>query len=139
MNDPEQFAELAELPIPNMLSTKAFDVKLARNENLLMAADKAVQANSYDDHTIHLREHNNYRKSADFQALDQEERQKFEFHVQQHTDMELETLKKDAEKARLMQEALGQQPPGPPPTDPNAGGMQPGADATVAEGETVVQ
>ncbi len=139
LNDPEDFAKLADIPIPNMLSVKRYDVKLARNENLKIAEGQAVQANSWDDHTIHLREHNNYRKTAEFATLDEDEKQKFEFHCSQHEDMELEKLKKDAEKMRLMMEAQGQAPPGPPPGDPNAGGGAPGSQAISAEGEMVVE
>jgi hypothetical protein len=139
LNDPEDFAKLADIPIPNMLSVKRYDVKLARNENLKLAGGTVVQANGWDDHTIHIREHNSYRKTAEFATLDENARQKFEFHVSQHEDLELDKLKRDAEKMRLMMEAQGQAPPGAPPGDPNAGGLAPGADAIAAEGELPVE
>ena len=119
LRDPEAFAQLADIPIPSVISTKAFDVKLARNENLILAAGKAVQANSWDDHTIHIREHNSYRKTAEFAALGEEATQRFEFHVQQHKALELKQLQEDAQKTALVQQAIG-----PPPSQGGGAGPQ---------------
>jgi hypothetical protein len=112
LRDPEAFAELADIPTPQIITTKAYDVRLARNENLTMADGTAVQANSWDDHTIHLREHNNFRKTAAYQELDEKEQASFEFHCSEHTKFELKKLQDDAQKAQLVQQALGTPPPG---------------------------
>jgi hypothetical protein len=122
LRDPEAFAELADIPTPQIITTKAYDVRLARNENLTMADGTAVQANSWDDHTIHLREHNNFRKTSDFHSLPADAKTRFEFHCQQHEKLELDALQKDAQKAQLLAQANGQVPPTPPGGDSGGDG-----------------
>ena len=121
IRDAEQFAELADIPTSTVLSTKAYDVQEARNENLQMAKGDAVDANSWDDHTIHLREHNNFRKTAEFKASSNKTKQVFEFHCQRHEKLEMAQLQKDAEKALLIAQTTGQAPP--PMAEPEPGGV----------------
>jgi hypothetical protein len=93
-------------------------VLLARNENLVIAQGDALQANSWDDHTIHLREHNNYRKTSEFAKADGEVKQKFEFHCQQHEKLEGQQLEREAQRAQKLQASLGPPPSGPQPSSP---------------------
>jgi hypothetical protein len=111
LRDPEAFAQLADIPVPQIITTKAWDVKLARNENITLSKGQAITANSWDDHTIHLREHNNYRKSAEFQALPVIVKMKFEHHCSEHQTMETAQLQRDAQNAQAMQASIGP-PPG---------------------------
>jgi hypothetical protein len=73
---------------------------------------------------IHLREHNNYRKTHDYLTLDTDAKTKFEFHCTKHEALQLEQVQK---QAALMAAAQGAQPgqPGQPgPGQP--GGPQQG-------------
>lgn len=123
IQDPEIFAQLMDVPIDTLSPQRAYDIRLARNENLEIASEEngvAVVPNSWDAHDVHIREHNNYRKTAEFRKLSTECKQKFEFHVQQHEALELKELEKQALKQQLLQGAV---PPGAEEDqDPNAGG-----------------
>lgn len=46
-----------------------------------------VPVNKWDNHEIHIEEHNNYRKSAAYDALDDVQKNLFEEHVNQHVEM----------------------------------------------------
>lgn len=110
ITEPEIMSELMEIPVGTIAPQRAFDIKLARNENLVMAsgadeetgAGTAIKPNSWDAHDVHIREHNNFRKTAEFEALDSEIKTKFEMHVQTHQQMELEKLMQDAKKQAIM-------------------------------------
>ena len=118
ISDPEIFAQIVDIPVETVSPQRAYDIRLARNENLVIAGGTgedekpgtAITPNSWDAHSVHIREHNNYRKTAEFAALDGEIKRKFEYHVQSHETMELEQLAKDAEKQAILQGAAGQQP-----------------------------
>ncbi len=120
ITDPELMAELMEVPFPSFAQPKALDMRLARNENLEMSKDVAVSANSWDDHDIHLREHNDYRKTDEYRNLPEDVRRKYEFHTQQHETMQEDHISRQARLALLMQ---GQQPGAPQP------GQDPAADS----------
>lgn len=129
IRDPEVMADLMDIPVGRLTPQKAYDVRTARNENLAMAQQtdvegnpgQAIKPNSWDDHAIHIREHNNYRKTSEYENLDDEIKRKFEFHVDSHEQMEMEELQKQAQKAQLMMAAQGGMPTGPGgPTDPMA-------------------
>lgn len=122
IRDPELMAELMEVPFPSFVAPKALDMKLARNENLEMAKGVAIVPNSWDDHNIHLREHNNYRKTQEFLTAQVDVKQKFEMHAQTHQEM----LSKEIQAQMALQQAIGggqgnggpqPQPPSPPAPD----------------------
>jgi hypothetical protein len=114
ITDPNQLLELMEVPTGNVLQYQAVSIRLARNENLTMAANEAVVANSWDDHALHIREHNAYRQTHEFEALDPEAKEKFEFHVTMHKKLQMAFV---AEQAQLQMIAQGQPgaPAGPVP------------------------
>lgn len=105
ITDPETMADLMEVPVPSFISQKAPDIRLARNENYDMAKGTAITPNSWDDHEIHIREHNNYRKTQEFLTKSNETKQKFEYHVQKHEDLQIDQLQKAVQKQVLMQQA----------------------------------
>lgn len=125
IKDPEIFADIIEVPVETISPQRAFDMRLARNENLVIAAGSdgtAVTPNSWDEHQIHIREHNNYRKTAEYQTKSNEIKKKFEFHVQMHEELLIKHLEKEAKKALVAQGAT-LQPPGngaPQPAQPGA-------------------
>lgn len=124
ITDPETLAELLEVPVPTLVSNKAFDIRLARNENYEMhSKSTAITPNSWDDHEVHIREHNNYRKTQEFLTLSDDQKQKFEYHVSTHETLQTEQLVKMARNQAAMQMAMqgpeeqpgqAQTPPGEP-------------------------
>jgi hypothetical protein len=74
-----------------------------------MAQGTAIVPNSWDDHAIHLREHNNYRKTHEYLLLDTDAKTKFEFHCTTHETLQIEQVQK---QAQLMAVAQGMQPGG---------------------------
>jgi hypothetical protein len=105
IQDPELMSELLDVPVGRIVPDKAFDIRLARNENLQMAEDKALTPNSWDEHEIHIREHNNYRKTSEYAEKSGEVKKKFEFHVEQHEVLQLQQFAKEAQKMQAAQAA----------------------------------
>lgn len=61
------------------------DARHAQRENLrLSQGDSSVTVNTWDDHYVHVIEHNNERKRQKFEALPDDVKQLFEAHVTQH-------------------------------------------------------
>lgn len=118
IQQPEVAVSLLEIPIPTVLTHRVADIRKARNENLEMARDVAVTPNSWDDHDIHIREHDTYRKTAEFMGLPADVQSKFEFHVQKHKELRVQKLVEMSQEQVLMAQAT--QPP-PAPTDAPAG------------------
>lgn len=124
IQDPEVMADLMDLPTASLSPNRVFDVRLARNENMLMAADEgvdgepgtAITPNSWDAHDIHLREHNNFRKTQDYIQLPGEAKKKIEFHCQMHEELWLQELQKQAMRMAIAQGAQ----PGSAATGPEA-------------------
>jgi hypothetical protein len=115
IRDPEIVAEMLEVPLGTISPQRDFDIRLARNENIVLCDDKAITPNSWDAHDIHLREHNNYRKTAEFLGQKESIKNKFEFHCTEHEKLQLKQANKDALLAAVAQgAALGG---GQPPTD----------------------
>lgn len=105
-DDPQRFLNLLDIGGNLPLNAKAQDVRLARNENYRMAHKEAITANSWDDHEIHLREHNTYRKSYEFETLPTRAKIIFEFHCQAHERLEIQQLNKLAIKQAVAQGAM---------------------------------
>lgn len=110
--DQETIAELLETPLSNTNRSNSDDLMLSRNENLDLAADKAIEPGSWDDHETHIREHNKFRKSIEYIASSKDVKQKFEHHVQRHKALQKEQI---AQQAELQMIAQGGQPPQPQP------------------------
>lgn len=119
LTDPEIMAELLEIPVGTLTPTRAHDIRLARNENYVMAGGEAVVPNSWDDHEIHLREHNNFRKTSEFLQINTEDKSKYEFHCETHEKLWNSELMKQVERQQIV--AMAGAPPGEPlPGDPAA-------------------
>lgn len=102
VQDPETVAELLDIPVGTISPSKSHDIRLARNENLTIAKGEAVKPNSWDDHAIHLREHNNYRKTTEYLQASEDVKQKFEYHCQTHEELEMAALERQAMKAQYL-------------------------------------
>jgi hypothetical protein len=88
----EQMAELLDVPISSIAPDNAYDIRLARNENYTMEAGVPITPNSWDNHDIHRREHNNYRKTHEYALLPTKTKAMFEYHVQLHDQLEMTQL-----------------------------------------------
>lgn len=142
IRDPAMMRELLQITHRSFDIPGAQDLRLARNENLEMSQGVPVQANSWDDHELHLREHNNYRKTAEFRGLEQQRREMFEFHCQQHETLWEQELAVQARRAQLQAAAGivpgggGEKTPVVPtaPPAPTSGGSSP-ADQQQTDGQ----
>jgi hypothetical protein len=116
IKDPDLMAELMDVPIPSFTNARANDMRKARAENILMADGKAVVPGSWENHAIHIREHNEYRKTFEFDALGIDAKRRFEFHVERHKALQIQAA---LELATLQRAAQGIPPgagaPGGPP------------------------
>jgi hypothetical protein len=90
-----------KVPIASVSPDNARDIRLARNESFTIAEGVPTQANSWDNHDIHIREHNNYRKTVEFQRLPMQTKQMFEFHVQQHKQLRIQMLGEELQSQEL--------------------------------------
>lgn len=124
IQDPEVLAEMLEIPLGTITPQREFDIRLARNENLTLASGEAIKPNSWDAHEIHLREHNNYRKTQEFLASTNDIKTKFEMHCETHESLQLVEAAKQAKLGAVL---AGQAPPGPeaPPGPPEPSGAAP--------------
>lgn len=145
IQDRELMAELLDLPISSVSPDNEFDIRLARNENLEIASGIKVVPNSWDNHDIHRREHNNYRKTMDYKMLPDEAKQVFEMHCELHDELQIQQLGKMLQ-IQSMSAAVAQgagfqspQPPGPLNGSPGASpvpGQGPPAHPVPGQGPT---
>lgn len=134
IKDPDLIAELLEVPIPSFTNARANDMRMARTENILMSEGTPVVPGSWENHAIHIREHNEFRKTMEFHALTEKAKSVFEFHVQRHKKLQIAAA---LETAMLMRAAQGIDPNAPQPVQPQGAPGQaapaaPGADSGVA-------
>jgi hypothetical protein len=101
VQDRELMAELLEMPVSSVSPSNAFDIRLARNENYTMAEGTPITPNSWDNHDIHRREHNNYRKTQEYLELPTKTKSMFEFHCQMHDQLQIQQLGKQLQIQQL--------------------------------------
>lgn len=132
----EDLTRLAESPGEReIIAAVRPDVDRARRENHAMYEGKVCFPENWDDHTIHRNEHNAFRKTARYEAMDAERKSLFAAHVQAHETLAHE----EAGQQTVRNQLLGPAAPGVPtvagsealPTDPNA--PPPPAEQTVMD------
>jgi hypothetical protein len=130
----DQFATLADLPDQHsMVEAVAPDVAKARWENHELALGRVTVPDSFDDHYVHIQQHNNFRKSPKYRLLDQAQRDVCDLHVQAHETLSAEAMgrmqSKMAVSPNLAQAADANGSPVsselPPPPLPGVDGGQP--------------
>ena len=72
------------------------DIAKARREHLLAGAGEPTIPAVFDDHTVHLAEHNHFRKSATYEMLDDADRSLFDKHCLAHEALAAEGAAKTA-------------------------------------------
>ena len=84
----DQFMAVAELADADQILEKVDpDTAKARRENHLFASGRGTFAADFDDHEIHIREHNIYRKSQRYEMSTDEEKEVCDLHIQEHSTM----------------------------------------------------
>lgn len=130
ISDPHTMAELMDVPISTVAPDQAYDIRQQRNENLTMAQGIFVMPHSWENHEIHLRELNNYRKTPEYAKASPKVKAMMEAHAQFHDKMLIQQLGKQLQKQQLAaavaQGAGFQMPAGAPPGG-GAPGVPPGA------------
>lgn len=81
----EEWSRVSEMPDERqVIEAIRPDVARARRENTSMAQGKVRFPEEWDDHQIHVNEHNVYRKSDRYEGLDHEVKEIFAAHIQAH-------------------------------------------------------
>jgi len=124
LEDPKQVLELLNLaPESPDLLPEAQDKAQAYRENKLMSGvldgePRPVEAYQWNNHAVHMFEHRRYMNSDEYATLNPDIQRYFEFHLEQHEQMNIIEAQKSAE---VQMAAQGQ----PPPPPPDMGGGQP--------------
>lgn len=100
-----------------LFSEVQLDIKRAKSENRRMAQDMPMEPYPWDDHILHITEHNNYRKRRDFEQLSERSWQMFDEHVKKHEALLVMEEQKKAIMAMEIQSVLPPQPPGEKPPE----------------------
>lgn len=90
-----EFAAIAELPGQHdILKVVAPDIHRAQTENAGFAVGRQSIPEPWDDHNAHIHEHNKFRKSMEYQLLDEEDQLMIQTHIDAHTTLAAEDLAK---------------------------------------------
>ena len=85
------FATLAEMPgRSDILSALSPDTQRARRENAGFAASAQQIPVPWDDHQLHINEHNKFRKTVQYEMLSAKDREAIEDHIQAHVTLAAE-------------------------------------------------
>lgn len=77
-----KYLEMAETT--RLYEEMQLDSRQAQRENLRMKLQEDVPVNEWDNHELHIMEHDNYRKRQEFERLPDEIKEIFQNHVSQH-------------------------------------------------------
>lgn len=138
----EQMSRVAELPGErDLIAAVHPDVDRARRENAEMAAGRVRFPESYDDHAMHIREHNHFRKTARYESLPVIVRDFISDHIQAHETLAAEEAAKQQARAEVGGPALAASPAADGseavPVDPSLGLALPGGDVPPLDEQTL--
>ncbi|HEX7073349.1 MAG TPA: hypothetical protein VF226_04855 [Hyphomicrobiaceae bacterium] len=102
---------------------ETLDEQRAELENKRMAAGIGQLPNHWENHQVHIREHNRFRKTDDFERLDPLTKQLFEIHVRQHEMLAMQLAQQDLQRAAVIQGAVQQPGAVSLPPEAQAGGV----------------
>jgi len=86
--DPRLFLRMLDLPgVDFLLEHFDLDVKHAQRELTRLLQGEQVPVNSFDNHPIHVEEHNRFRKTREYEELPDEIRVLIDTHVRTHEEM----------------------------------------------------
>ena len=130
---PTTFMAIAELPgQTDLVAAVSIDVDRARRENQQLLLGRQCVPREFDDHQLHISEHNKARKTPDYELMSPEDQEAFDDHIEAHYTLAAEEMGRQR-AAGAIDPALAQLP-GPteaPLVDPVAalgqGGPSPAA------------
>lgn len=108
-------------------------VAKARRENAQLALGEVCVPADFDNHQLHIEEHNDFRLSARYERLDEQARHLVDLHVQAHSTLAAEEAARQIAKLSqpgLAQAAQAGQAPGSGMLEQMLGGMDPQAAGT---------
>lgn len=118
ITDPRMLLRLLQFPgADTMIEALNVDARQAQTENDLLATGEIVQVHTWDNHAVHIPEHNDYRKGEDYRKLERavaagdQQAVKTKAAIDAHVDLHVQM-----QAAQQMQQAPAQgtpQPPGP--------------------------
>lgn len=118
----------------------------ARRENHAMSIGETMIPAAFDNHSIHIEEHNRFRSTADYERLDDRDRNIVDLHVQAHSTLAAEEMGDQALKAQFAPQlgmaAQAGQPPGsemPGPPGQSQANNAPGELGTAGSGGSPVE
>lgn len=86
--DPRVLVKFLEMPGSDfIMDALTIDAAQAQRENGWMWEGEHVEVHDFDNHGVHITEHNNFRKTRDYEKLKPEERAIFDAHVHAHQDV----------------------------------------------------
>jgi hypothetical protein len=89
------YAKYAELPNRrDIIQRMAPNVAKASREHARMAKGEAAQVAVFDDHGVHITEHNNFRLTLAYEQMSVEEQNKVDIHIQAHETLAAEAAAK---------------------------------------------
>lgn len=122
--NPSEFLKILELRgIDKAIDDYKADIHQAQRENIKMAHGQPVQVNDFDEHQLHLQEHNRYRKTEEYEMLDPQIQALFVNHCMMHQ----QAIQVNMSYAARANALMGQQAPSPgvnpqvPPMPPQGG------------------
>lgn len=100
--DVVDFAAVAELPGQHdMLKVIQPDVARAQRENAGFVQGRQSIPFDWDDHSRHIQEHNKFRKTLEYELLDEDDRDMVDAHIEAHATLAAEMLAEQRESAML--------------------------------------
>jgi hypothetical protein len=111
------YVRVADLPDKDrLLAALSADADRAQRENEQMFRDQAAEIQKFDNHAVHISEHNWARKSERYERLSASEKNLFDVHVKAHETMAAEEAGRQEMKATespaLAAAAQADAPPG---------------------------
>lgn len=130
LTDPRQLLKYLDLPeVDTILSNMSLDSQQAKREHLKMQKGMPVIAELWHSHEAHILEHNDWRKTVEFEKLPDDIRAALADHVHQHEEL----IQQQMIKMMMEQAGMGM---GMPMEGEAAGGSAPagGAEAPMGGG-----
>ncbi len=119
--NPRKALELMGVPADMNLTGEERDIMEAEQENMLMLAGIPVTPSKWQNHEVHRRVHNEFRKTSEFQSGTQALWSMMEFHMDDTDVSELVEIREEAERQQHITETVESViPTEPPPVDPGA-------------------
>ncbi len=120
ITDPRLYVRTLDVPGVDFISEQlSVDTKQAQRENQELAVGNHVEVNSFDNHMVHIKEHNDFRKSADYEKMPKTLRAVIDGHVDVHNEFVMGQLRQPTPTGTPHMPGAGMGPlaPGTPTQD----------------------